>query len=662
MASATPAAPVRDLSDDDLIPITPLPFFVERAAWRFRETLTSGHRPAATGAREQRLTQQQTLRGSCSAPAAVADPAEGGSRVHSGSKPQSSSRYSVPTDSDVSSEEDNETLHITPVRNGQQPRRLSSGNGFSVEGFEAWSEEKDRTAAVAFVRDVAVVHESTGGQQRHRGEAVPEQASPSPASPMHYSGLLRLTDYRRRQRAAAFQEAHAPRPPKPADAGTPSGGAKSGEKMEKEPLPSPETRATADLLLQFRALHVDFEEKLKAQQDEQEWELEALRHQRRTAMQNLSGEVRLALNTERQAKDQLITSAREILGPSFPLVPHMGAPSAEALQHELDVDALLSMLSSANPVWIRFKGDKEVKEVTLRADRVSIYLQKLREHVEQMQLQQAQDLLDNHPLEATVLRSTSQVKAARKALQDREAEHRRRQQEEQQRLQQEQQQRDREAKAQKQAAEDQEKQAKARAAAEKQRQQLLEKRGGDYQSLALQRIQALQPPADLTKRVLESKDPGIKRSRMNFRKLFSGAFNKVGNDPDQIKQAVDDIFDKGHKELQQAVADGWGPDATTFYIYSVAEQIVKRATSDQFNASDYEQAFQISCVTVDLCMLIGPQLWTQLIAMIQRDCPMLVPTVVQDSSGMSDDQWKAATGFRADDTVSVDTHVEIKCA
>eukprot|EP00611_Tribonema_gayanum_P012142 TRINITY_DN2273_c0_g1_i1.p1 TRINITY_DN2273_c0_g1~~TRINITY_DN2273_c0_g1_i1.p1 ORF type:complete len:201 (-),score=41.65 TRINITY_DN2273_c0_g1_i1:79-681(-) len=55
-------------------------------------------------------------------------------------------------------------------------------------------------------------------------------------------------------------------------------------------------------------------------------------------------------------------------------------------------------------------------------------------------------------------------------------------------------------------------------------------------------------------------------------------------------------------------------------------------------------------------MLIGPQLWTQLIAMIQRDCPMLVPTVVQDSSGMSDDQWKAATGFRADDTV--DTYVK----
>jgi GLE1-like protein len=68
------------------------------------------------------------------------------------------------------------------------------------------------------------------------------------------------------------------------------------------------------------------------------------------------------------------------------------------------------------------------------------------------------------------------------------------------------------------------------------------------------------------------------------------------------------------------------------------------------HTSNAPQAFQNSCVVVDLCAHI-PALWPLLLSMFQRDCPLLVPSVVRDSAALSDDALKSAMGMKAGEMV-----------
>ncbi len=95
-------------------------------------------------------------------------------------------------------------------------------------------------------------------------------------------------------------------------------------------------------------------------------------------------------------------------------------------------------------------------------------------------------------------------------------------------------------------------------------------------------------PKDTVKVVKDSTDPSMKKARLSLRKLFAGGFNRVSNDSARIADVVQSTFKGGGELLAAADAEGWGKQAREYYFYSVAEQVVNRTESDQFNANHFE--------------------------------------------------------------------------
>ncbi len=116
--------------------------------------------------------------------------------------------------------------------------------------------------------------------------------------------------------------------------------------------------------------------------------------------------------------------------------------------------------------------------------------------------------------------------------------------------------------------------------------QLLKQRHDKVMQDAEQLVRAL--PEDTVKVVKDSTDPSMKRARLALRKLFAGGFNRVSNDAARIADVVQSTFKGGGELLAAAEAAGWGKQAREYYFYSVAEQVVNRTESDQFNANHFE--------------------------------------------------------------------------
>ncbi len=116
--------------------------------------------------------------------------------------------------------------------------------------------------------------------------------------------------------------------------------------------------------------------------------------------------------------------------------------------------------------------------------------------------------------------------------------------------------------------------------------QLVRQRHNKVMQEAEQLIGAL--PEDVVKVVKDSTDPNMKRARLALRKLFAGGFNRVSNDADRMADVVQSTFIGGGELLAAAEAAGWGKQAREYYFYSVAEQVVNRTESDQFNANHFE--------------------------------------------------------------------------
>ncbi len=116
--------------------------------------------------------------------------------------------------------------------------------------------------------------------------------------------------------------------------------------------------------------------------------------------------------------------------------------------------------------------------------------------------------------------------------------------------------------------------------------QLLQQRHDKTMQDAEQLVGAL--PEDTVKMVKDSTDPSMKRARLALRKLFAGGFNRVSNDATRMADVVQSTFKGGGELLAAADAAGWGKQAREYYFYSVAEQVVNRTGSDQFNANHFE--------------------------------------------------------------------------
>ncbi len=116
--------------------------------------------------------------------------------------------------------------------------------------------------------------------------------------------------------------------------------------------------------------------------------------------------------------------------------------------------------------------------------------------------------------------------------------------------------------------------------------QLLKQRHDKVMQDAEQLVRAL--PEDTVKMVKDSTDPNMKRARLALRKLFAGGFNRVSNDAARIADVIESTFIGGGELLTSAEAAGWGKQAREYYFYSVAEQVVHRTESDQFNANHFE--------------------------------------------------------------------------
>ncbi len=116
--------------------------------------------------------------------------------------------------------------------------------------------------------------------------------------------------------------------------------------------------------------------------------------------------------------------------------------------------------------------------------------------------------------------------------------------------------------------------------------QLLKLRHDKVMQDAEQLVRAL--PEDTVKMVKDSTDPNMKRARLALRKLFAGGFNRVSNDAARIADVIESTFIGGGELLTSAEAAGWGKQAREYYFYSVAEQVVHRTESDQFNANHFE--------------------------------------------------------------------------
>ncbi len=195
--------------------------------------------------------------------------------------------------------------------------------------------------------------------------------------------------------------------------------------------------------------------------------------------------------------------------------------------------------------------------------------------------------------------------------------------------------------------------------------QLLQQRHDKIMQDAEQLVGAL--PEDTVKVVKDSTDPSMKRARLALRKLFAGGFNRVSNDAARMADVVQSTFEGGGELLAAADAAGWGKQAREYYFYSVAEQVVNRTESDQFNANHFElvsscfivyewlcaplllttliQAFQYSCIIVDLCVL-EPSIGNMLKGLIYSTCPYAIPKVKFDSEGIDDDTYKCKIGMR----------------
>ncbi|CAM9116958.1 unnamed protein product [Phaeothamnion confervicola] len=151
-----------------------------------------------------------------------------------------------------------------------------------------------------------------------------------------------------------------------------------------------------------------------------------------------------------------------------------------------------------------------------------------------------------------------------------------------------------------------------------------------------------------------STDPAVKRLRLRFKTLCRGSFNRLSSNVEQIRNTVSEICGKGTDLMAEA---GDGPEGVAlrrYFFYSLAQQVVSRAEGDQFDASDYEAAWPIAAVAVEVAAA-EPTLAATLRALLRRDCPYLVPEVSFDSRGMNDAAVRRRLGWREGETL--DKHV-----
>ena len=68
------------------------------------------------------------------------------------------------------------------------------------------------------------------------------------------------------------------------------------------------------------------------------------------------------------------------------------------------------------------------------------------------------------------------------------------------------------------------------------------------------RVEALVEADATVKAITEASDADTKRIRLAFRKLFSGSFNKISNDPQTMDRAVITILDGGAETFVEQVS------------------------------------------------------------------------------------------------------------
>ncbi|CAM9101257.1 unnamed protein product [Discosporangium mesarthrocarpum] len=389
-------------------------------------------------------------------------------------------------------------------------------------------------------------------------------------------------------------------------------------------------------------------EKVREMEAERDRSAEQLIVARLQKLRRLRSEMVEALKGAREARLDLISSAQSALGSSSGVA---------------DMPRLREIFSGDASLAAHFKDDNDFRRLLRQYKNLEALLEGIRKAHAAGDFNKLRDLM--HPPSRSVdllelLKAQVEVTKAAEALRinadqaarEAEEDHRRRRQEEV-RLQ------EAARLAQERAAAEAEQ--NRRAVEEKQRAEEEKQRAEEARREALLRpkphvVEAntlkenAQTQKAIAEEVMNSKDPGVKKIRILFKKVYQGSINQLSLDPAKVGDVVEKIGNSCLLPLEQAARDGWGPKGEAFLFYNLSERLISQAEMSQFDADNYGMAFPVACVSVDL-MMLRPGLAKLFWGMFYSKCPSAIPVMPFDTEGKTDQEILAAFGKSPDESM-----------